>query len=269
MHGRTNTWVDMACYGILLKPGCSSHRCIQHRLWHFRSATSSCPQCASLRWPRMVAIHSWQQRSPQLVEKWRYMNQATQSLGESVSSSSDVLMKGCPAHTCAMAIYHFIADMLSLQMKEYKTNAKHPITSNNSKTISNVVTVQPRKNTLENFATRRKHTQGKTNGKGWSLVQLPGFSWTRVACLTAWNWSNKASIRWRRASKGVRQSLLTKWNAASMSLSHSRNSCNFTCNCCNFVLWSVRWQWFNKSLSHQIPKNCSASDQEKLWGLRS
>lgn len=69
MHGRRDTWVDMACYGILLKPGCSSHRCIQHRLWHFRSATSSCPQCASLRWPRMVAIHSWQQRSPQLVEK--------------------------------------------------------------------------------------------------------------------------------------------------------------------------------------------------------
>lgn len=55
----------------------------------------------------------------------------------------------------------------------------------------------------------KTHTQGKTNGKSWSLVQLPGFSWTRVACLTAWNWSNKASIRWRRASKGVRQSLLT------------------------------------------------------------
>lgn len=31
----------------------------------------------------------------------------------------------------------------------------------------------------------------------------------------------------------------------------------------------MRWQWFNKSLSHQIPKNCWASDQEKLWGLRS
>lgn len=74
MHGRTDTWVNMACYGILLKPGRSSHRCIQHRLWHFRSATSSCPQCASLRWleqpqPWMVAIHRWQQQSPQLVEK--------------------------------------------------------------------------------------------------------------------------------------------------------------------------------------------------------
>ena len=53
IHGRTYTWVDKACYGILsilLKPGCSSHRCIQHGLWHFRSATSSCPQCASLTW---------------------------------------------------------------------------------------------------------------------------------------------------------------------------------------------------------------------------
>lgn len=109
-----------------------------------RAAAHSVPALDGKPQPRME-IHRWQQRSLQLVEK-PTLHQATQSLGESVSSSSDVLREGCPGHP--YWIYLFIADMLSLQMQEYKTNAKHP--TKLCKAISNVVPVQPRKNTLEN-----------------------------------------------------------------------------------------------------------------------
>ncbi len=161
MDGCTDTLVDTTCYGTLLQTGCSLHRCIQQGLWHFRSATSRSPQRACLRWQDQIVMtkmsrnQEWKSTRdnnglPNLLK--RTLHQATQSLGESVSSS-DVLREECPAHPCWIYLLLPTCEPSNNRVQDKYQTRSHQII----KASSNVVTVHPHENILENCAARKTH----------------------------------------------------------------------------------------------------------------
>lgn len=113
-------------------------------------------------------IHRWQQRSPQLVEKptlhessdpvsWWKCQLLLRCVEGRVPRTSMLNLPFCCRHVEP-----------SNERVQDKCQTSHHIKW--FKAISNVVAVQPCRNTLENFATRRKHTQGKTN----AIKLIPG-----------------------------------------------------------------------------------------------